>query len=248
MMSNLGGRLSPVCVLTAALLTCTTVVSWAREGDESNGQDLRTVVMTGEGEVKATPDQAVISAGAVTQARTASAAVAANSAIMSRAFAALSQLGVARDAIATAGFTLEPQYPPPNDKNPQPRSIVGYEVTNSISVTLDNVGRVGAVLDALIDAGANQSAGVSFSIKDPKPLLERARDLAARDALRRAQVYAAAVGASVGSVRSIQEGYAQVAKRGYTDAVMVTAARSPTPIAAGQQSVTATVTIAWDLK
>src|SRR5690242_13660894 len=76
----------------------------------------RTVVMTGEGGVKAMPDMAVVSAGAVTHARTASEAVAANSAIMSRAFSALTALGIQHASIATTGFSLEPQYPPPNEK------------------------------------------------------------------------------------------------------------------------------------
>lgn len=207
----------------------------------------RIVVMTGEGEVKTVPDQAVVSAGAVTQARTASETVAANSAIMSRAFSALAALGIARTSIATAGFSLEPQYPPQSDKNPQPRVIIGYEVSNSISVTLNDVTQAGAVLDALIDAGANQSAGVSFSIKNPKPLLDQARELAGKDALQRAQIYARAVGAALGPVRSIREGYGRTGASD-VETVVVTGSRVQTPIAAGEQSVSATVTVEWAVK
>jgi uncharacterized protein YggE len=208
----------------------------------------RTIVMTGEAEVKAEPDQAVVSGGAVTQSRTASDAVAANSEIMSRVFDSIQKMGIARKAIATYGFSLEPQYPPRNDKDPQPHTIIGYEVSNGITITLDDVTRAGAVLDALIDAGANQSAGVTFSIRNPQPLLDQARAEAGKDALNRAQIYARSVGAALGPVRSIREGYGGIAASNSIESVVVTARRVATPIEAGQQSITATVTIEWAVK
>ncbi len=207
----------------------------------------RVIVMTGEAEVKAAPDQAVVSGGAVTDSGTASEAVAANSAIMNRAFEALAKLGIPKSAIATDGFSLDPQYPPREDKNPQPHVIIGYEVRNSISVTLSDVNQAGAALDALIDAGANQSAGVSFSIKNPQPLLNEARAAAGADALNRARIYAHAVGAELGAVRSIHEGYAGPERSADVETVVVTGSLT-TPIAAGEQGVSATVTIEWAVK
>ena len=213
-------------------------------------EEPRTIVMTGEGEVKAMPGEAVVTGGAVTQANTASEAVAANSEIMSRVFDALAKLGVPKKEIATGGFSLEPQYPPYDSKNPQPHIITGYEVSNSISVTLDDVARAGEVLDALIDAGANVSAGVSFDIKNPHPLMNQARALAGQDALERAQIYAKSVGATLGPVRSIREGEMPgvSSSAGMVENVVVTAERKATPIAAGEQSVTATVTVTWAVK
>lgn len=208
---------------------------------------VRTITMTGEGEVSAAPDEAVVSGGAITRERTASEAVAENSKIMNRVFDALYKLGIPRKAIATYGFSLDPQYPPRNDKDPQPHVIIAYEVTNGISVTLEDVTRAGGVLDALIDAGANQSAGVNFRIRNPKPLLDEARAKAGRDALERAQIYAKAVGAVLGPVRSINEGYGSIS-RGDMDTVIVTAAKRGTPIEAGEQSVSATVTVVWGIK
>jgi uncharacterized protein YggE len=206
----------------------------------------RAITMTGEAEVKAPPDQAVVSAGAVTQARTASQAVAANAAIMTRVFDALAKLNIPRSAIATSGFSLEPQYPPDSQK-PQPHVVLSYEVSNSIEVTLDAVARAGAVLDALIDAGANQSAGVSFNIKDPKPLLDQARAEAAKDALHRAQVYGRNLGVNLGPVLSVNEGDGALPEaRGAP--VLFKASRAATPIEAGQQSVSASVTVEWGIQ
>lgn len=212
-----------------------------------NEEPPRTITMTGEGEVKAAPDQAIVSAGAITRARTASEAVAENNEIMNRVFDGLAKLGIPRKSIATYGFSVEPQYPPENEKDPQPHVIVAYEASNGINVTLDDVSRAGSVLDALIEAGANQSAGVSFQIKDPKPLLDEARAKAGRDALERAQIYAKAVGAVLGPVRSINEGYGAVT-RGTMESVVVTAQRRGTPIEAGEQSVSAAVTVVWGIK
>jgi len=203
--------------------------------------------MVGEGEVRAMPDRANVYAGVVTHARSASEAMNANRAIMNKVFDSVTALGIPKSAIETASFSLEPEYPPEDPKDPRPREINGYEVSNSVNVTLTDVTQAGAVLDALIAAGANQSAGVSFSVKNPHPLEVAARADAARDALERAQVYTKAVGATLGPVLSIREGNTAYVG-GQIETVVVTAERRSTPIAAAEQSVTATVTVVWALK
>lgn len=207
----------------------------------------RTIAMTGERTATAAPDRADISAGVVTHAKTAGAAMDANRAVMNRVFDAIAALSIPKDAVQTSGFSLEPEYPPEDPKNPQPREINGYAVSNSVNVTLADITMAGAVLDALISAGANQSAGVSFSVKNPHPLLVAARSAAARDALERARTYAHEVGVELGSVISIREGNAAVIGSAVEN-IIVTAERRATPISAGEQSVDAQVTVVWALK
>jgi len=237
-------------VIFAFLMACEIAVSSVSASAVEETDAHRIITMTGEATVNAMPDQALVNAGAVTQEKTAAAAVAANAEIMSAAVAAVRQLGVPEQAISTNGFDLEPQYPPEDPKNPQPRTIIGYQVTNSVNVRLSNVSRAGAVLDALIDTGVNQSAGVSFSIKNPQPLLDQARALAAKDALKRAQIYTGAIGAVLGPVRSIHEGYSEPysSRENGIEQVVVTAERRATPVEPGEQSVSANVTIVWALK
>ena len=206
-----------------------------------------TIAMTGEGVITAMPDRANVFAGVVTHARTAGAAMDANRAVMNRVYDAIAAPGLPKDAVETSSFSLEPEYPPEDPKNPQPREINGYEVSNSVNVTLADISKTGAVLDALIGAGANQSAGVSFSVKNPHPLLVQARAAAARDALDRAQTYAHEVGAALGPVLSIREGSTAVIGSN-VETVVVTAERRATPISAGEQSVDAEVTVVWVLK
>src|SRR6185503_12184501 len=153
---------------------------------------LRTLTMTGTGNAKAAPDMADISAGVSSTAPTAAAALAANNQAMNRVLAALERLGVARRNIQTSNFSVSPEYGN-RVPNEQPR-LTGYRVSNQVHVILEDVTRVGTVLDALVTSGANQMNGLSFTFKDPAPLLAKARADAVADAKLRAQQYAAAAG------------------------------------------------------
>ncbi|HEY1630673.1 MAG TPA: SIMPL domain-containing protein [Rhizomicrobium sp.] len=208
----------------------------------------RVIVMTGQGSVAVMPDEATVTAGVVTQSGAAADAVSANAATMERVMAALKRLGIAEGDIHTTRFDLEPQYAA-QDSSGQPRRIAGYEATNGVSVRIDDVGHAGAVLDALIQAGANQGVNVEFDVKDPAPALAEARKKAAEDTLARARTYAGTLGNTLGPILSVSEG-------GNTG--MLAGARfkpqglySPSPVtvvAAGEQTIDATVTIEWALK
>lgn len=203
----------------------------------------RTLTMTGTGNAKAAPDMADISAGVTSTAPTAAAALAANTQAMNRVLAALERLGVARRNIQTSNFSVAPEYANrlPNE---QPR-LSGYRVSNQLHVILDEVSRVGTVLDALVTAGANQMNGLNFTFKDPAPLLARARADAVADAKLRAQQYAAAAGLTLGPIQSLTEGGAETPRPMYR--VMAMAA-APAPIEAGEESVSATVSIVWEIR
>ncbi|HEY1708569.1 MAG TPA: SIMPL domain-containing protein [Rhizomicrobium sp.] len=208
-------------------------------------EEPRILTVSGHGEAAAVPDQAHLSAGVTTQARTAAAALAQNAAQMNAVFAALTKLGVPEKKIQTSNFSVSPQYPQSN--NDAPPRIVGYQVANQVDVTLDDAKKLGPVLDALVGAGANQIDGVSFGFADPKGLAAKARADAVTDATERAQTYARAAGVSLGPIVSITEaGEGNPAPMPMMRAMEATAAR--TPVVAGEQTVTATVTIVWELR
>ena len=83
--------------------------------------------------------------------------------------------------------------------------MIGFNVSNMLSVTIRNLDRVGQILQATIDAGANNVHGLTFSIEDPTPLKQQARKLAMEDALARAEVMAETAGVKVGKPIQIQE-------------------------------------------
>ncbi len=205
------------------------------------------ISVSGEGEARAVPDQAQLSAGVTTVAATADAALAENARKMTAVFDALKKMGVPERAIQTSNFSVSPQYPPYNANNTGVQHIVGYQVSNQVNVTLDDVRKLGPALDTLVAAGANQISSVSFAIKDNEALLEKARQAAIADATTRAETYAHAAGVTLGGVVSIQEiGAAMPIPRMRGIAMMAEAA--PTPTAAGEESVSANVTVIFDIK
>jgi uncharacterized protein len=212
-----------------------------------NVATLRTISVSGEGEVSGKPDQARLSAGVVTQAPTAAAALNANTTAMNRVFAALKTLGIPDNKIQTSNFSVQPQYPPYRPDAAEPRNIVGYQVSNQVSVTVDDLAKLGPALDALVRSGANQLGGVSFAIADPKPLAERARAAAVGDAAAKARTLAGAAGVALGPLLSIQEGTSF--RPGPVFALRTEAAApSPAPVAIGEASVTVNVTMTYAIQ
>ena len=203
--------------------------------------------VSGTGEVKATPDQAQLSTGVVTQAATAAAALAANSRAMNGVFDTLKRAGIPEKNIQTSNFSVSPQYG--NPKLGGAQRITGYQVSNTVTVTVTGLDKVGPALDALVAAGSNQIDGPNFTIADPKPLLAKAREDAVKDATARAQTLAAAAGVTLGPILSIGEGGAEYSppRPMYRTAMAGLAAAPPPPVAGGEESVSANVLITWEI-
>jgi uncharacterized protein len=206
----------------------------------------RTLTVTGLGTAKAAPDEANFSAGVVSQGPTASQALAANSRAMNAVFATLKKQGIPEKAIQTSNLSLSPQYQTCKPNMACPQRIVGYEVSNTVSVTV-GLDKAGPVLDALVASGSNQFGGVSFSIHDPKPLLAEARADAVKDALERGALYAKTAGVSLGPILSIQEGGSEAPRPMYRSMNKMMAGAEAMPVAGGEESVSANVSITWTI-
>ncbi len=203
------------------------------------------ITVSGEGQASAVPNQAELSAGVAALGATADTALAQNARSMTAVFAALTRLGVPERSIQTSNFSVQPQYAT-NPGGNGPDRITGYLVSNQVNVTLDDTRKLGPALDALVQAGANQINAVSFAIKDQSALQETARKAAIADARKRAQTYAEAAGVSLGGVISIQEGGSSAPVPMFR--VMAARAAPGTPVAAGELSVQASVTVTYELK
>jgi hypothetical protein len=162
---------------------------------------------------------------------------------MQSVFAALKKLGVADKDMQTSNFSVSPQM---SDANGQPPHVAGYQVNNDVSVRLDDVSKLGAALDALVAAGANQMNGIDFTIKDSAPLLIDARGQAVADAKAKAETYAKAAAVSLGPIFSISENENSGPRPLFAPMPMVRAAKA-VPVAAGEESVTAQVSIVWEI-
>lgn len=202
------------------------------------------VVATGE--VTRVPDIARIGAGVVTQAPTAAAALSANGARMNRVLAALKRAGVADRDVQTSAVSLSPNYR--YDQN-QPPVLTGYGASNQVTIRFRDIASSGTILDALVREGANQINGPTLEIDRPEPALDEARVRAVTAARARAEVYARAAGMRVVRILSISEaGTNTTPPPPPMYARSMAADSAETKIAPGEQALSVSVSVAFELR
>jgi uncharacterized protein YggE len=229
-------------LLIAALgvnLVSQSAPSWA----ERSGAPMRTLTVNGEGEAAGRPDQARITAGVSTASATAKDALARNNARMAEVIATLKKLGIAAEDIQTSNFSLNPVYAQQQPGEQGPPRIAGYQVSNSVTVVVNDLAALGGILDQVVQMGSNAVNGIEFTFKDPKSLQGKAREAAVADARARAETYAKAAGVSVGRVLSISEtGRAQPYPVAYAARAE---ASSDVPVEPGSQKLSQSVTVVF---
>ena len=207
----------------------------------------RTITVSGKGTAGSPPDMATIQTGVTTKAPTAKEALAANNTAMKKVLDILKSRNIDHKDIQTSGFNVYPEY------RRQPRGgrtneIEGYRVSNNVRVKVRNLARLGEVLDAVVQAGSNQISGVSFSIAKPREIMNKARRNAIDDARGRAELYAQATNTRVGRVISISEQSIQPPRPMFQARMaMAEMAADSVPIATGEQEVTASVNVMYEL-
>lgn len=197
--------------------------------------------------VQARPDQARIGAGVTTRAQTAVQAMRDNAARMDAVIRRIKALGIAERDIQTSGISLNADYR--YDEGSRQQVFQGYQVTNRVSVLLRNVERVGPVLDALVEAGANDIGGPEFSLADDTGPRAQARAAALRRANTQALEYARAAGFSGVRMLLVSENVARDEPRPFVgrDAIVVTGSRVKTPVEPGVVGTDVTVTVSFEM-
>ncbi|MGQ0559299.1 MAG: SIMPL domain-containing protein [Sphingosinicella sp.] len=204
------------------------------------------VVATGE--VERVPNLAIISAGVVTQAPTATEAIRLNAARMERVRTALRSAGIADRDIQTSAIHLNPEYR--YAQNVPPR-LVGYQAMNNVSVRFRDIAETGRILDALVAQGANQINGPMLTIDRPEAALDEARALALTNARARAEVYARSLGMRVRRILSVSEaGMPHVPRPMMVGMAQAEArdAAANTRIDPGEQRISASLTVSFELE
>jgi uncharacterized protein len=154
------------------------------------------------GKVTRVPDIAIISAGVVTRAATAVAAIQQNANRMERVVAALKRAGVEERDIQTSNISLNPEYRYDRD---QPPRLTGYTASNQVNVRFRDIRNSGKILDALVAEGANQINGPTLTIDKPETALDEARTRALATGRARAELYARSLGMRVVRLLSVSE-------------------------------------------
>jgi len=239
-------------LLVAFLITLCTTTAFAQNHPQKHmpkhpsvqDREPRTISVTGSGSVKIPADMARLTFSLLTKESTALASVQNNATKMNKVYDALKKIGISEDNISTANYSLYQETFWKDGKD-----IPGQYVTsNNITVVLDDVEKSGLVIDTAIAAGVNQMNGISFFVKDSKEALDQARKLAFQQAKEKAELFATEAGCKVGKVISIMENSGSYpVVREMADAKMLTASNS-TMISAGQDSITATVSVVFELR
>ena len=200
------------------------------------------LTVSGEGSVEVAPDMAIITLGVQNQATTADVAMRDTSRATQGILDRMLVFGVAQTDLQTSRLSLSPVFDRRANDGSPPR-VVGFVASNEITVRLRDVPRVGALLDEVIQAGANTFRNLRFAVQDPGPHLDAARRAAVRDARARAALYAEAADLKLDGLRRLSEG-GQGGRPGPQFETLALA-RDAVPVAPGELSISASVELEY---
>jgi uncharacterized protein YggE len=167
--------------------------------------NLTTATVQGTSHMEVAPDQAIVTLGTISSATSAEAASNSNAAISAAVQQKLGDLAITKDQINTSQYIVYPVYNGDNDQSGKAPVIIGYRISNNITVTIDDISLVGNVIDAALSAGANQITGVRFQRKSDAVLKQNLLTGAVQDALAKADAIATALGKHFKRVVSVNE-------------------------------------------
>jgi len=165
---------------------------WGGSSDAPTIQQKKVITVSGYGTVDTTPDEAVLRLSVVTQAEDVKDASDENAKKMDAVFAALYELGIPEDDAVTSGYRVRPRYNWRDDE----QQLIGFQVRNSLTVTVRDIEKVGDVIGAALGSGANEIDDVTFTVSDERQT--ELRDEAIADAARRASADAASAAKAMG--------------------------------------------------
>jgi uncharacterized protein len=223
------------------VLLCAGVISvpaWAAEAPVSS------IRVTGSANISAKPDRVQIDIGVSTRAPKSQDAASANARQVDAVLSALKAAAGAAATLKTVNYSLTPEYQyHPNGGEP---TLTGYNASNIVQVTLDDLSRISAVLDAATAAGANQVQGIRFTLRDTDAVRDQALRTAALRARAEAEVLANALNLKIERVLQVEESSAHAGPVFQPMARAMSAgvnAAAPTPVEAGTLELSADVTL-----
>lgn len=254
-----------LCIVMTLLLLCTALPGLAapeaakpapdaprtepvQESAAAPAQD-GSLTVTGSAAITAAPDRASISVGVNETAAEVSQAQTAANAKVNAIVEAVKALGVEESKISTSNYSIFPQTEYDADTG---RSVlVGYQVSNTVTINLEDFSLLDRVIDEAVAAGANEMYGITFDVSTRSELYRQALEQAVQAAADKAQLMAAAAGMEIASIEEIREvgGISVSSGRGAymnaTDAVAMAEEAGATAIQGGELSVSAQVELVY---
>lgn len=229
----------PAIALLASALSFVTSPAQAEESDK------RTVSLSATGAVKTTPDKVDITTGVTSEGQTARDALTKNTEAMTKVVDGLKAAGIKAKDIQTTNFSVSPIYE--KKKQGYAAFITGYRVSNQVHITVHDTKKLGKILDAVVNLGANKINSINFGVSEPEPLKDEARKQAVKNAIANAKLYAEAAGVELGPVLTITEESGVVSPRFAAAAAPMAEARA-VPIEAGTTTIQVRVRMTWELR
>jgi uncharacterized protein YggE len=229
-------------ILSIILLTATTAVAQPQVASPAQP----TVVVAGEGVIEAVPDRAWINIGVESRAQNPRDAQRRNTELMTPVFAKLKAAGIPDEAVRTIAYDLQLEWDYVNNR----RVSRGYVARNTVEVRVDDVDRLGELLEIAVGSGATTLGGIRFDLKDRATLESTALRRAVADARGKAEAIAAATGQALDRIVRIEE---QGVVSGppprplFREAQLAASDAAP-PISAGQIEIRANVAVTVTLK
>jgi uncharacterized protein YggE len=230
------------------IATMTIVLAAATAGAQTASTPAEpVVVVTGEGVVKSAPDQAFVTFAVESRSKNPKDAQTQNATTMTAVHSRLLGLGLPKDAVRTLSYDLHLESDWVNGRQ-VPR---GYVARNTIEARVDDITRIGEIIDGAIGSGANSVHGVRFDLKQRDALEREALKRATADARARAESAASGAGGSIGRVLKIEEptrGYPVPPPVPMMREAMQDARAATTPVVAGEIEIRSVVVLTASLK
>ena len=244
-MGKMGFSIKSVLILVALFSTILGAGIPAFSAEQV--KERKTITVQGSSSVTAAPTIAYVSIGVTTFNKNAATAQSENAAKMDRVYKTLASLGIKKEKIKTVNYNISPRY----DYKNNVATLTGYNVINSIRVTVMDLKKVSDVLDMTVKEGVNQSNSISFGVTDEErdKLYLQALSQAVVNAKEKANTIATAAGITISKPANIIEGssahFVQPNYRAMDMAKMASEA-APTPISEGEMTIGANVTVIYD--
>lgn len=210
---------------------------------QTGENEFNTITVRGEGTIKVKPDIAYISIGVLTENKDAKVAQTENATKINKVISALKDMGIEEESIQTGNYSVYPIY---DYDSKGPERITGYNVNNTINVTVRDILMVGDVLDVGIKEGANMSSGIQFSVSDTEGYYHEALKQAVNNAKGKADAIGEVLGVNIQAPSSVVEiSYGGRAVL-YKDEAQVTGkGLGSTPVETGELDINATVEVSY---
>ncbi len=236
-------------LILLSLLTL-PVLAWGAE----DKQGPPTLTVSGTGTLTLAPDTAFVTLGVETAGKVLAEAQQQNSAAMQKVTERVLQAGIEKERLQTSSFTVTPQYKPVKRSSSgeliqtEPE-IIGYTVSNMLTVEVRDLDKVGKVIDAALTAGANRFHGLHWALQDERQPRLRALKMAAAQAREKAQALGESLDVKLVRILTANEGGVHVMPpRTMMRTMAKLGASEDIPISAGELKVEASVTLVYEIK